>query len=185
MLALLEGTIVILEPDQVVLLVAGVGYRVFVGRDVGSINDTVRLYLSEVIREDRYDLYGFRTREELQFFERLIGIDGVGPKMAQKILSAGNESTLRSRISAGDIGFLTGISGVGKKTAQKIVLELKGVLVDDDQQVTAEDIDVVDALLGLGYNRSDINLVIALIEGERAEDRIRHALKLLGKTRKS
>lgn len=183
MLAFLEGTIATREPDGVVLFVAGVGYRVFTTGDVGSQGEVVRLHLSEVIREDRYDLYGFRTRDELMFFERLIGIDGVGPKMALKILSAGNESTLRSRIGAGDIGFLTGISGVGKKTAQKIVLELKGVLVDDAAAASGEDVDVVEALLGLGYNRSDIVGILPHVVGDRPEDRVRHALKLLGKTR--
>lgn len=183
MLAFLEGTIAAREPDGVVLFVSGVGYRVFTAGEVGSQGEVVRLHLSEVIREDRYDLYGFRTRDELMFFERLIGIDGVGPKMAQKILAAGNEATVRSRIAAGDIGFLTGISGVGKKTAQKIVLELKGVLVDDAASASGEDVDVVEALLGLGYNRSDITGILPHIEGERAEDRVKHALKLLGRTR--
>ncbi|MBI1908388.1 Holliday junction branch migration protein RuvA [Candidatus Uhrbacteria bacterium] len=183
MLALLEGTIAIREEDSVVLLVSGVGYRVFTSRGVGETGETARLYLAEVIREDRYDLYGFATREELAFFHRLIAIDGVGPKMAQKILASGSESMLRARIAKGDVAFLTSISGVGKKTAQKIVLELKGVLVEETGEVAPGDGELVEALLGLGYHRSDVTAVLPSIEGERTEDRLKHALQLLGKTR--
>lgn len=183
MLAFLEGTIAMIEGESVVLAVGGVGYRVFTGKVQGEVGATARFYLAEVIREDRYDLYGFRTREELDFFHRLIGIDGVGPKMAQKILSSGTESSLRSKIQAGDIGFLTSISGVGKKTAQKIILELKGTIVDSDSELSSADFDIMEALLGLGYNRSDVMAVLPKIVGDRPEDRVKHALQMLGKTR--
>lgn len=183
MLAFLEGIIDMLESDAVVLAVGGVGYRIFTSRGVGETGEQTRLYLAEVIREDRHDLYGFKTREELAFFHRLISIDGVGPKMALKILASGTESGLRSKIQAGDLGFLTSISGVGKKTAQKIILELKGTLVHEESLFQDGDIDIMEALLGLGYNRTDVAAVLPKVKGERAEERVKHALQLLGRTR--
>ena len=176
MIAFLEGTIAIMEPEGVVLLVNGVGYRVASGRSLGELNEAVRLYIAEVIREDKYDLYGFRTREELEFFHRLTGIDGVGPKMAQKILASGSEAALRSNIQAGDLGFLTSISGVGKKTAQKIILELKGVLVDSEESMTTGENDLLEALMSLGYQRPVVVAILPKISGKTMEERMKDAL---------
>lgn len=183
MIAFLEGVIAIVEPEGVVLNVHGVGYRVASGKSLGEADEQVRLYIVEVIREDKYDLYGFRTREELAFFQRLISIDGVGPKMAQKILAAGTEAALRSNIQAGDLGFLTSISGVGKKTAQKIILELKGVLVDSEETMSTGENDLLEALLSLGYQRPVVVAILPKITGEKMEERMKMALQLLGRTR--
>lgn len=178
MLAFVEGTIVSVDDDTVTVAVGGLGYRLFTPRASGAVGETVRFYVAEVIREDRYDLFGFRSKDELAMFHRLTGIDGVGPKSALKILSAGSIDTLLRNIQAGDVGFLTSIPGVGKKTAQKIVLELKGVLVGD---AVTEGGDVVDALMSLGYSRSDLEPVLGHLSAETTEEKIKQALQILGK----
>lgn len=180
MIAFIEGIVAYLEEDAVVVSVGGLGYRLFTPRAPSAAGETVRFHIAEVIREDRHDLYGFRTRDELAMFHQLVGIDGVGPKMALKILSAGTIDTLLRNIQAGDVGFLTSISGVGKKTAQKIVLELKGVLVGE---AATEGGDVVDALLSLGYSRSDLEAIIPHLTAETVDQKIKQALQMLGKHR--
>lgn len=179
MLAFLEGTLAYLDDDAVVVAVGGVGYRVAVPRAVGEPGTKITLFLAEVIREDRFDLYGFSSRDELSFFHRLTAIDGVGPKMALKILAAGTLSDVHGKIQKGDLAFLTSISGVGKKTAQKIILDLKGQIVADEQ--SAADPDVVDALTSLGYSRADLDGVLPHLTGDTAEERIKSALKMLAK----
>lgn len=181
MLAYLEGKIAAQDLDSVIVAVGGIGYRVAISRALGEVGDSVRVFLYEVIREDRYDLYGFASRDELAMFEKLLTIDGVGPKMAQKILAAGTLDTVRTKIQSGDLAFLTSISGVGKKTAQKIILELKGVLVGDEVAANPVDMDVVDALQGLGYSKADIDPILSHLHGDNAEARIKAALQMLGK----
>lgn len=180
MIALIEGSVALHEGDAIVVLAAGVGYRIFVARTDLEIGNTGRWFISEVIREDRHDLYGFASREELGFFEQLIGVQGVGPKMAQKIMASGPLSTVAARIQAGDIAFLSSISGVGKKTAQKIILELKGVLVGDSGKGVVQD-DVSEALFGLGYSRQDIADIAEHIVGDTPEQRLKSALKFLAR----
>lgn len=178
MFAFIEGKIEYLEADAVTVSVGGLGYRLFTPRAPGCVDETVRLHVAEVIREDRFDLYGFQTRDELAMFHRLIAIDGVGPKMALKILSAGTIDTLLRTMQSGDVGFFTSISGVGKKTAQKIVLELKGVLIGD---AAMEGSDVESALRSLGYSRSDLEHVLGNLTAETTEEKIKQALKMLGR----
>lgn len=181
MIALLEGTVAAHETDAVIVLAGGVGYRVFVTRQTKEVGDTVRYFISEVIREDRHDLHGFERKEEQVFFEKLTNVQGVGPKMGQKIMSAGSMESVAARIQAGDLAFLTSISGVGKKTAQKIILELKGVLVAEEGRKELVIDDVSDALLGLGYSKNDILDISEHISGSTPEERIKSALKMLAR----
>lgn len=178
MLAYLSGTIASKTADSVILDVHGVGYRVGIAEDVGATGSQVLLHLSEIIREDRHDLYGFVSPDSLILFEALIGVQGVGPKVGMKIMSAGTPDTIRRVILNGDLGFFTGISGVGKKTAQKIILDLKGILVDAGPGVQDE---VSDALESFGYAKEDIAAVLPHIEGKTPEERIKAALRMLGK----
>lgn len=178
MLAYMEGSIAYIDEDAVVIDVNGLGYRVAVPRSVGEAGTKVRVFLAEIIREDRYDLYGFASRDELSFFHRLTGIDGVGPKMALKILAAGTLQDVQGKMQKGDLAFLTSISGVGKKTAQKIILELKGAIVAEEGE---GDPDVVEALLSLGYNRSDLEGIAPHLRGDTMEERMKSALQMLAK----
>lgn len=180
MIGYLEGEVVVRRADWLILKVNSVGYKVFsVGFDA-QIGQKLVVYTFDLVREDRRELYGFASLEALELFETMIEVNGVGPKLAAKILSNAGHDSVIERILAGDVDFLTGIPGVGKKTAQKIILELKGVLVTDcEDSVTDE--EAIDALVGLGYARRDVTDVLREIEAESTEDRIRAALKCLSR----
>ena len=176
----LEGTVLFGGEGFSVVLVAGIGYKVFtVGFDA-TIGTDISLFLYDHIREDRHELFGFQDQDALALFESMIDINGVGPKLAQKILHAGNPAQLRKHILLGDVEYLTQLPGLGKKTAQKIVLEMKGVLVEDDVPQEG-DADALEALIGLGYERKDVLAVLNRVEGETTEDRLRAALKALSR----
>jgi Holliday junction DNA helicase RuvA len=182
MIAFLEGILAEHELDAVVVNVSGVGYRIFTTRVTAEIGEQVKFFISEVIREDRHDLYGFSSRDEKELFVLLTDVQGVGPKIGQKILAAASAESLRRHIQQGDLDFFTSISGVGKKTAQKIILDLKGVLVGSDSEPLVRD-DVTDALENLGYAKEDILAIMPHVVGETPEERVKSALKMIGKHR--
>ena len=176
MIAYLEGVVISVGGNWLVVKVGGVGYKVFPIGFFAEIGDDVSLHIVDYIREDRRELYASKDSSVLDIFEKLIDISGVGPKLAQKILSAGDTEKMKEMITKGDIGFLTSISGVGKKTAQKIVLELKGVLTSVDD--SPEDTDTLEALMSLGYQRKDCAEIIKHLKAETPEERIREALQM-------
>lgn len=180
MIAFIEGILVDHEADAVIVNVGGVGYRVFTTRVKAEIGDKVKFFIVEVIREDKYDLFGFASKDEKELFILLTNVQGVGPKIGQKILSASSSDSLRKHIQAGDLDFFTSISGVGKKTAQKIILDLKGLLVDNVVENLVQD-DVTDALLNLGYTKEDIVAVLLHVTGTSSAERVRSALKMVGR----
>lgn len=182
MIAFIEGTLADHEADAVVVNVGGLGYRVFTARVTAEVGEKVKFFIVEVIREDRYDLFGFTSKDEKDLFIMLTDVQGVGPKIGQKILAAASADALRKHIQTGDIDFFTSISGVGKKTAQKIILDLKGVLVGQDTDTMVRD-DVTDALENLGYNREDIVAILPHVTGETPAERVKSALKMIGKQR--
>lgn len=145
-------------------------------------NTEAFLYIHEHIREDAHDLYGFLKADDLDLFRSLLSVSGIGPKVALVLLSLGDASTVRDAILTGDLTFLTSAPGVGKKLAQKIVLELKGQLVEEKTESSA-DKDVRDALVGLGYSAAQANDAIKHIPEAMTDtsDRIREALRQLSK----
>lgn len=183
MIAYLDGTVTGIEADGVLLEVGGVGYRVFVARQRSEVGEKVKMWIAEIIREEKHDLYGFFDRMEQALFEQLMSVSGVGPKLAQKILSVGNPDDVVKHIQMDDVAFLTSISGVGKKTAQKIILDLKGVLVLEDKTNPANTAysEVSDALEGLGYSKQDVSEIAKDIVGETVEARVKSALRLLSR----
>lgn len=182
MIAYLDGTITGLESDGVLLEVNGIGYRVFVARQKCEVGDRVRFWIGEIIREDKHDLYGFGDRSDQALFEEFMGVSGVGPKLAQKILASGSAEEIIRHIHTDDVAFFNGISGVGKKTAQKIILDLKGVLVlEEKTEAGSVQSDVADALESLGYSKADISGIAKDIIGETTESRVKSALKLLSR----
>ncbi len=181
MIGYLEGEVIARRPDWLILKVGGVGYKVYsVGFD-GQIGQSLAIYTFDLVREDRRELYGFASLEALELFETMIEVNGVGPKLAAKILSNAAHDSVIEKILAGDVDFLTGIPGVGKKTAQKIILELKGVLVTESDEPNSVDEEAIDALVGLGYARRDVADVLRDVVAESTEDRIRAALKQLSR----
>lgn len=181
MVITITGKITHKSNNFIILENAGVGYQVFFN-DSGKVNlnDEVQVFVHEYVREDKHDLYGFLSFDELQFFLKLLSISGVGPKMAQHIVGLGIENIQKS-IAEGDASLIQSISGVGKKTAQKIVLELRGSIdkILEKSQVNQE---VVSALTGLGYSRAEAEETLRHVASEISgtESQLKAALKLLG-----
>ncbi|MBU4315106.1 Holliday junction branch migration protein RuvA [Patescibacteria group bacterium] len=176
MIAYLEGIIRAVSLDNCVVQVGGVGYRVnFMGCNP-QVGEQVCWEIYDHVREDRHELFGAPDKHAIDLFEKLIDINGVGPRLAQKILLSAGPAQVHDRILNEDLAFLTSISGVGKKTAQKIILELKGVLVREEDQ-TVGDVSTIEALVSLGYSRREAIEVAKGLPGETVEERIKQALK--------
>jgi Holliday junction DNA helicase RuvA len=138
------------------------------------------LYTHEVHREDAHELFAFLSLDALELFWKLIGISGVGPRSAQKIVFADEVGLVRAHIMRGNVAFLTHIHGVGTKTAQKIILELKGVLTEAPAGPVV-DVDALEALLGLGYRRTEALKALEGLAGD-SEEQVRAALKILSRS---
>jgi Holliday junction DNA helicase RuvA len=183
MLAYLKGKIILKNLHSAVVVANDIGYEVFLSAknlDAVKKNDEAEFYTHEYLREDSRELYGFMSVAEMNFFRQLISVSSVGPKMAMNIMSIAALDDLRAAVNNGNLSLLTSGSGVGTKTAQKIILELRGKLVGKD---AAPDNDVVNALVGLGYSKDHAAEAYTAIpkDHEKTEDKIRAALKYLGK----
>jgi Holliday junction DNA helicase RuvA len=164
MIAHLRGRILEKSPDRVVLDVAGVGYQLNISvstfSDLPADGAETSLFVYTHVREDTLALYGFRSRNEKQLFERLISVSGIGPKLAITALSGMAADSLVNALRANDLAALTRIPGVGKKTAERMVLELRdklqGFAVPEVAIPSASQMeqDVISALVNLGYQRS-------------------------------
>lgn len=188
MIGKLKGQVIHKDEKSLVIDVSGVGYKVFTTlfnlQSLGKL-DEVKLWTHLSVKETSLDLYGFKEKEELDIFELLISVTGIGPKSALGILNISSSDSLKKGIVDGDITYLTKVSGIGKKTAEKIVLELKdkfGVMGESDSS-NKEDVDVMEALRSLGYSKEEAREVMKKIpldlEGTNAK--IKEALKILGK----
>jgi holliday junction DNA helicase RuvA len=185
MIAYLTGTILHKEPAYIVLQTGGVGYKIFTTTGTAEpLTEEAAFWIHTVIRDDAQELYGFLTREELEVFERLISVSGIGPKSAIGILNVAGVETLRQAVAEEKISLLTTIAGIGKKNAEKIIIELRGKLGSPKTRsasLEAEQ-DAIAALTALGYSpkeaRDALKLVPSTIVG--ASDRLRHALRELG-----
>jgi Holliday junction DNA helicase RuvA len=183
MISSLRGKILEKGPNWLLIEVGGIGYRV---RATPSLVSDLRqdieafFYVHHHVREDAEDLFGFASMSDLDLFDSLLSISGVGPKAALTILSVGSSDQVKRAIMTGDLATLTSIPGVGKKTAQKIILELKGQLVDEDQS-SGIDSDVLDALVGLGYSSQQARDALKYVKSDDPADKIKEALKLLAK----
>lgn len=190
----LSGNVIFIDETSVAIDCSGVGYHVFTSqntlRSVGSVGDYVTVYTYLNVREDAMELYGFSTKNELDSFKLLIGVSGVGPKVALAILSQMSVQALASSVAIGDAKAITLAKGVGPKMAQRIVLELKGKMnidLEDVVGIKAEDIqraesanasEAIDALIMLGYNKTEC---VAALKGAdtnlSVEELIKYALK--------
>ena len=192
MIAFLRGKVLDKHPNKLIVDVHGVGYEVQVPLstfyEVGDEGDDVSLRVHTHVREDALQLYGFVTALEQQVFERLIGISGIGPKLAIAVLSGIDPRELLGAVQRSDVARLTRIPGVGKKTAERIVLELKdrmqqfaGLATPDAPEPGAvEDRlreDLVSALVNLGYHRPQAEKTIDSTLQSGGELRFEQALK--------
>ena len=168
MIAYLDGIVTYKDPTRVLLDLNGVGYEVFIPLStyerLPRLNERIKLLTYQHIREDIQVLYGFASADEKELFLLLIGISGIGPKMALTILSGATPAQFRQRILDGDVRALTLIPGIGQKTAQRIIVELREKIGGPGDQLpegfeTAFSGQLSDealkALLSLGYRRSE------------------------------
>jgi Holliday junction DNA helicase RuvA len=192
MIASVEGTVGAIAPDSVVIDVGGIGYRVYVSPAVISTaapGSKLKLHTFHLVRDDLQALYGFRSPEELGFFNLLLSVTGVGPKVALAITGSRPVADLQLAIIEGDQALLTAIPGIGKRLAERVIFELKekvaaaGVGASISAVGGGED-DVVAALQALGYSLSEARDAAraAAIDPARPgnlEERVKAALRTL------
>ncbi|MFA5841419.1 MAG: Holliday junction branch migration protein RuvA [Candidatus Paceibacterota bacterium] len=189
MIAQLTGNVVFTGERYVILDVGGVGYKVYLSMEnlrlAGKKKDAIRLWTHLAVREDAMDLYGFIEKAELEFFELLIGISGIGPRSALGILNIAPVENIKKAVSSGDSSYLTKVSGIGRKTAEKIIIELRdklGAWTDTGTPELQEEADAIEALQSLGYSQHEARSALKKVPREilGAGSRVKEALKLLG-----
>ena len=196
MLYYVSGAVTVLEPGLAVIDCGGVGYGCRITAYTAGqlkLNQSARLYITESIREDAYDLYGFSSREEQRCFDLLTSVNGVGPKAAMAILSSGGPQNFTLAVMTGDEKLLTAAQGVGKKIAQRIILELKdklggssveldfssGVTPSAPAQTNAAALAHA-ALQELGYSPAEISTALKGVDpNATTEEMVRHALRAM------
>jgi holliday junction DNA helicase RuvA len=188
------GTLVEKNFPQVIVSCNGVGYEIDVPMStfypLPRTGEEVTLLTHLVVREDAHLLYGFLTAAERTAFRQLLKISGVGPKVALSVLSGMSVDDLSAAVAAEDAGRLTKIPGIGKKTAERLVLELRDKLPkvlpsgrSDASDAASASADVLNALLGLGYNEREAHAAVKQLPADlQIADAIRQALKHLAKT---
>lgn len=196
MIYYLSGPVTILEPGLAVIECAGVGYGCRVTAYTAGqlkLNQNARLYISESIREDAHELFGFISREEQRCYELLTSVNGVGPKAAMSILSSGGPQNFTLAVMTGDEKMLTAAQGVGKKIAQRIILELKDKLGGSSMELDFSTGPAVSnlgnqgnaalahaALQELGYSPAEINAALKGVDPTAStEEMVRHALRAM------
>lgn len=195
MLYYVSGPVTVLEPGLAVIDCAGVGYGCRVTAYTAAqlkLQQSARLYVTESIREDAYELYGFSGREEQRCFELLTSVTGVGPKAAMAILSAGGPQNFTLAVMTGDEKMLTAAQGVGKKLAQRIIMELKdkigGASAVDFSGPTVSAAPAGDnraalanaALQELGYSPAEIAAALKGVDASAStEEMVRYALRAM------
>lgn len=188
MIATLRGEIAQVEETAVILEVGGVGLRVFVPATVRSrskAGDALLLYTHLVVREDALILYGFESQAERELFNVLLGVDGVGPKVALSVLSTMTIDSIQRAVFADEADVLSRVPGVGKKTAQKMALHLKDKLKPMDALASMaamndKDSEVLAALTALGYSVVEAQAAIQALPKDAPDDteeRLRLALQ--------
>lgn len=191
MISYLKGKIIYKNTRSITLLTGGVGYEIYIAQTIWDklkLDEDQEFFVHLRHTEDNMSLYGFKTREELQFFELLLTVSGIGPKHAIGVLNVARLSDLKKAILRDDPALLYKVSGIGKKIAERIVMELKNkldALPPTEKEVDFRDTDseAFDALVGLGYLERDVREVLKSLPGEidKMEDKIKQALKILGK----
>lgn len=195
----INGKLTVTDVNYIVVETGGVGFKCFTTlntiKTIGTLGSSVNVYTYLCVKEDAMDLYAFSTTQELEAFKLLISVSGVGPKAAVSILSELSADKLALCIAGGDSKSITKAQGVGKKTAERIVLELKdkivGIAADDDTvrvvgEITSSESsnssEAIDALIALGYSRSDASVAVAGMDKSLSVDEmIRRGLRLLAK----
>ena len=188
MIASLHGRLESMSGDGVVLNVGGIGFQVYLPTStlssLGNIGEEVSLHTHLHLREDSVTLYGFASADELRLFQTLLGVSGLGPRLALAMLSAMSLEQLTMAVATGSTDLLTSIPGIGKKVANRLVLELKdkvaaGWVTTPAAQLAEENTDVLAALVSLGYSASEASRAVASLPVSSdlsLEEKIKQAL---------
>ncbi|MCX6745232.1 MAG: Holliday junction branch migration protein RuvA [Candidatus Parcubacteria bacterium] len=190
MISYLKGTIQYVGQNYIEVLVNDLGYKVFVTESLlNSVNvgKEIEVFTHQHVREDVLDLFGFDNREQMELFEKLIGVSGIGPKTALGVLSAATIDEIETAVINDDVSVLTKVSGIGAKTAERIVLELKGkykgkVAPASKGGKANDDADVIEGLIGLGYSAEQARSALRQVDKELgADEKLKLCLKILGR----
>ncbi|MBX7251483.1 MAG: Holliday junction branch migration protein RuvA [Candidatus Promineofilum sp.] len=193
MIASISGTVQKIEANSLVVAVGGVGLRVFVPRtvleNVGGVGRAIGLYTHLQVREDDLSLFGFENEDDLELFTVLLGVQGIGPKVALAILGTLSPELLKSAIMREETAVLQRVPGIGKKTAERIMFQLRDKLDLGGAAATMPlvsdiDADVIDVLTGLGFSIIEAQSALQHVPREvRAMDeRVQAALQYLDQT---
>ncbi len=197
MIARIQGQVIEKRPGVLVVETNGIGYRIQVSLttfyDLPELGEPVCLHTYTYVREDALQLYGFITSLEKELFQVLIGVSGIGPKLALNILSGIAPAALLAALSSGDLGRLVSIPGIGRKTAERMILELREKVQKMESRHagpgagpqpkadTSE--DVISALVNLGYKRGQaekaVESVLKQIPGAKLEEALKESLRVL------
>lgn len=192
MIGYISGTIKAIRKNFLIIAGDLVGYKVFVAPQISLRTENgknISLYIHTYVREDQLSLYGFSSLPELEFFELLLTVSGIGPKMAMAIMSIADLGVIKSGILSGNASVFTKISGVGRKTAERLIVELKekideaGIGSKEFLGVSQANADVIDVLMALGYSRTEARKALSEVPKDIAssEEKIRLALRAMAK----
>jgi Holliday junction DNA helicase RuvA len=187
MIAFIKGTVYSFGLDHVIIeTISGVGYKVYYNHSQPlTLGQNILLFTYQQIREDAHVLFGFVRKEELELFEKLISVKGLGPKTALGILTAASYSQVVNAIEQGEVAFLKKMPGIGAKTASQIILDLKGKLVSTEESkpvVNSKIMDAMEALKALGYKNAEIQAISKQMQEQdlaTAEAYVKLGLQLL------
>ncbi len=193
MIASISGTVQKIETNSLVVAVGGVGLRVFVPRtvleNVGGVGRAIGLYTHLQVREDDLSLFGFENEDDLDLFTVLLGVQGIGPKVALAILGSLSPELLKSAIMREETAVLQRVPGIGKKTAERIMFQLRDKLDLDNVSATMPlvsdvDADVIDVLTSLGFSIIEAQSALQHVprEVQAMDERVQAALRHLDQT---
>lgn len=178
MIAYLKGTLIRKTPNQVVIDIGGVGYCAAIPLStffmLGEVDGPVELFIHTHLTDNALSLYGFASAEERDTFLKLIGISGIGPKLAMNILSGIGPAELEDAIRRADVARISLVPGIGKKTALRITMELQDEMEKKERVLAAKDApekeDLISALMNLGFRRKEIERTVDKVVASAAKD---------------
>ncbi|MDL2292161.1 Holliday junction branch migration protein RuvA [Acholeplasma sp. OttesenSCG-928-E16] len=181
MYSYIKGVVKEVNPTNIVIENNEIGYLIITPNPYNyKLDDKVIIFLYHYVREDIFNLYGFPSTESRDLFIKLISVSGIGPKSALSILASGKTNDVVEAIESGDAKYLTRYPGIGLKSAQQIILDLKGKLTIEDSLIPDQSSDCVDALMALGYGRTEIKKALKKVNHDlKVEDMIKQALQIL------
>jgi len=180
MLHYIKGIVDSINPGNIIVETNGLGYMIYVSNPYSfEEGKDVKVYLYNHIREDENSLYGFKTKEELELFLKLINVKGLGPKMALPMFASSSVDGIMDAIERENILYLKKFPKIGDKVARQIILDLKGKLAKSDD-VKNDNSELVEVLSSLGYKMPDIKKVLSKVDSSKSiEEQIKDALKLM------